>query len=135
MNFKSRFSSHSDAIDINVIPLIDVLLVVLIFFAATTTFTTINELSVNLPTSTISTIAQEANLLAISQDGQYALNGQTIVGLTIQDLQQAFANLAPNQPLIIYADVATSHASVIRVLEAAQNSNLGKISFALQNTP
>lgn len=135
MNFKSRFSHRSDAIDINVIPLIDVLLVVLIFFAATTTFTTINEISVNLPKSSVNTPAQEANLLAISQDGQYALNGQAIVGADLEALQLAFTHLAPHQPLIIYADVASSHAAVMRVLEAAQKSNVGKVSFALQHTP
>ncbi|MCQ9616617.1 biopolymer transporter ExbD [Paenalcaligenes niemegkensis] len=122
-------------IDINVIPLIDVLLVVLIFLTATTTFSKVDDIAVNLPASTVSSSPYEANLLAISQDGQYALNGQLITGVDTSDLQEAFSALQPGEPLIIYADVATPHASVIRALEAAHHSNLTKLSFATQSTP
>lgn len=135
MNFRSRFTHRTDGIEINVIPLIDVLLVVLIFFAATTTFTTVNELHINLPASNLNASAQEANLLAISHDGQYALNGQLLSGTDPQQLQQALSSLPPHQALIIYADALSPHASVVRVMEAAQQSQIAKISFATRHTP
>lgn len=135
MNFKRRFSPSASPIDINLIPLIDVLLVVLIFLTATTTFTQIQKLDLNLPQVSHAIELENSNILAISQDGLYALNGQSIDGHSAQALEQALQELPSQQPLLIYADSATPHSSVVRVLEAAQRSQLAKVSFATQATP
>lgn len=135
MNFKRRFSPSASPIDINLIPLIDVLLVVLIFLTATTTFTQIQKLDLNLPQVSHAIELENSNILAISQDGLYALNGQSIDGHSAPAIEQALQTLSAQQPLLIYADSATPHASVVRVLEAAQRLKLAKVSFATQATP
>ncbi|MGG4774098.1 biopolymer transporter ExbD [Alcaligenaceae bacterium 429] len=135
MNFKRRFTPSASPIDINLIPLIDVLLVVLIFLTATTTFTQIQKLDLSLPQVSSATELENSNILAISQDGLYALNGLSIDGHTAQALEVALRDLPLHQPLLIYADSATPHAAVVRVLEAAQRLQLGKVSFATQPSP
>src|SRR5690625_964865 len=78
--FKPRWQSNSDedALEINVIPLIDILLVVLIFITATTTFSTIEHLELKLPGSNHESIATQGNVLLITHEGQYALNGRVL---------------------------------------------------------
>lgn len=132
MNFRSRFHPRDARIDINVIPLIDVLLVVLIFLVASSTFTRISELPISLPRATSSAEMVDANVIAISHDGQYALNGKFIIDDSPDAVEAALRQLSPQQPLVIYADAMAAHAAVVKVLEAARNANLEKISVATQ---
>lgn len=135
MNFKRRFTPSASPIEINLIPLIDILLVVLIFLTATTTFTQIQKLDLSLPQVNHAQELELSNILAISQDGLYALNGQSVDGHNAASLEHALQELPLHQPLLIYADSATPHAAVVRVLEAAQRLQLGKVSFATQPSP
>ncbi len=135
MNFRSK--QADDEPEINLIPLIDVLLVILIFLAATTSFTRFNQIKLNLPQAQAELTDMHAINIAISQDGLYALDTNLLNATTTQEIAQALQQAAANDPeaaLIINADALTAHEAVIRVMEAAQLAGITRVSFATQDT-
>ncbi len=135
MNFRSR--QRDDEPAINLIPLIDVLLVILIFLAATTSFTRLSQLDVALPkASSTETLDESATIeVAISQDGLYAINGNLLSDNDTLAIAAALLNAQAGSralPVVIHADAQATHDSVIRVMEAAQQAGLSKIRFATQ---
>jgi len=137
MDFRQRL--REDAPEINLIPLIDVLLVVLIFLAASTSFTRTAQLQLSLPQTRIEeTMAPQALILAISQDGLYALEDQWLPGTGLDALAQALRLATQDQrdpTLIIYADAKSTHDSVILALQAARAAGIARLSFATQRSP
>ena len=131
MRFRKRIDS--DSLEINLIPLIDVLLVVLIFLAATTTFTRQRAIAVVLPQASADAVAPATFELAISQDGRYAV-GDTLVDMSapsglVQALRQAAAG--QNEPVVvIYADAMSAHQFVIAAMQAARDAGLARVQFA-----
>lgn len=133
MNF--RLEQSDDTPEINLVPLIDVLLVILIFLAATTTFTRTAQLDVTLPQASGHVEPAAAVQLTISRDGIYALNGRLLTGNTQDDIAQALRDALPypaSSAVIVHADAQASHQSVVRVLEAAAAAGIEKIAFATQ---
>jgi biopolymer transport protein ExbD len=139
MNFsKTRFDQGSPDPEINLIPFIDVLLVVLIFLMLTTTYSRYTELQVLLPLAQVESLQQRPRELVVTVDaqGRYALERQLLAGTEAQDLQQAIGRAmhkregAGETVLVISADEAASHQAVIRVMEAARRSGLERIVFA-----
>ena len=133
MRFRPR--ADTDGPDINLIPLIDVLLVVLIFLAATTTFTRQRALAVVLPQATAEVAAPATIELAISQEGRYAV-GNELVDMTVpsglvQALRQAAAGQA-DPVVVIYADAMAAHQFVIAAMQAARDAGLARVQFATQ---
>ena len=132
-----RFSTsqESDGPDINLIPLIDILLVMLIFLAATTTFAPNVALKVALPkASTVEKMPSEL-ILAINQSGQYALGGELIVGGLMEEIATALkgASAKPEDAtLVIYADAMTPHQYVVTAMQAAKRAGIGHVNFATQ---
>lgn len=115
---------------INLTPLIDVVFLLLIFFMVSATFTKETHLSIDLPEA--SAEAQLVNNkgidIVISSNGDYTINGQTVVNQQAKTLQRALAKVSDGdveQPLVITADAKTSHQSVIRAMDVA-----GKLGFA-----
>ena len=134
-----KFRTHAfrEEPEINFIPLIDVLLVILIFLIITTTYTKQSELQINLPTADSSVPAERVDQIDIAVDatGKYVVNRTAHTFST----REAFATElkraagANKDPVItIGADAQASHQSVIRVMEAAQYAGFGKIAFTIQ---
>jgi len=130
---------RDDAPEINLIPLIDVLLVVLIFLAASTTFTRTAQVQLSLPQAqTEDATTPQTLTLAISQDGLYALDDQWLPAHDLDALTQALQLATQNQhdpTLILYADANSAHARVILALQAARAAGIARVSFATQHTP
>ena len=123
--------------DINLIPFIDVLLVVLIFLMLTTTWSRFNQMNVSLPSAAVQSATENTPswVVVVSSQGTYAVNGAKIEGRTLQDLSAALAGLRKTDAaLIIKADASASHQSVVNVLEAARMNGVVKIAFATQNS-
>jgi len=136
MNFRGR-TQGQDELDINLIPLIDVLLVMLIFLAATTSFARYTQLKVTLPQAAAEQQAPPAIEIAISQDGHYALNGILLDAATPEDIAAALARAAQRQSepvLVINADAQATHQSVVNVMEAARQAGIGRVNFTAQTT-
>ena len=141
---KRRFSLGNSATpvepEINLIPFIDVLLVVLIFLMISTTFTRYQELAITLPSANGSESQVEAKQIhiAVSRDGRFAINGkvvdrsqlsQSLSQLSGQsNLKESTSSLQVN----IDADAKAPHQAVMTALEAARDANLSNIVFSSQ---
>jgi biopolymer transport protein ExbD len=122
--------------DINLIPFIDVLLVILIFLMLTTTWSKFNELNLSLPTANAEQSPPESQtwVVSVNAQGLYAVNGNKIEGRTAQDLVIALSSMNKTQArLLIKADASATHQAVVNVLEAARTQGISKIAFATQN--
>ena len=135
MNFKR--ASFREEPDINLVPFIDVLIVIVIFLAVTTTYSKYAELKINLPVADANTADQPIDKLeiAISQTGQYFVNGREVPMespvLFAQILRQ-IAGADSDPVIIISADSNTTHQSVIYTMEAARIAGYGRITFTTQ---
>ena len=140
MNFRKRTQARDEP-EINLIPFIDVLLVVVIFLMLSTTYSKFTELQVNLPVANTEAARDYPKeiIVAVSSDGRYAINKNVIQSRSLDALSTAL--LAANPPskdskdmvLIISADATASHQSVILVMEAARRAGLSHITFATQS--
>jgi biopolymer transport protein ExbD len=135
-----RRGQGRDEPEINLIPMIDVLLVILIFLMVTTTFTRFAEIKINLPSAEADAPVQRANEVHVAVDplGNYVLNRTTVpfrsVEAFAEEMRRAAAGL--NDPVIVInADAKASHQSVINIMEAARMAGLTRITFATQGPP
>ena len=134
MNFRA---GSRDEPEINLIPFIDVLLVVLIFLMLSTTYSKFTELQVNLPAADAQAPQPQSSeiIVAISKDGRYAINRRLLDGGGVELLAQALTQAAQGQKqaaVVISADAAATHQSVISVMDAARRAGLVQITFATQ---
>jgi len=130
-----RQNSPDDSPDINLIPLIDVLLVMLIFLAATTTFTRQGALKIMLPRADAEKQTQTTINITISQDGRYAVGDRLVDGADILSLTEALREVKKDQTdpvVIIYADAMAAHQTVMTAMQAARSAGIGKVHFATQ---
>lgn len=125
--------------EINFIPLIDVLLVILIFLMVTTTYQRFAELQITLPEADAEQVKQRPREISVGIDanGRYVIN-KIVFNFTgvpqIVDLIKAAAGDAKDPVIIINADANATHQSVVHVMEAARLANILQITFATQNT-
>ncbi|MDV6341203.1 biopolymer transporter ExbD [Nitrosomonas sp. Is24] len=138
MNFQ-RGKQNNDP-EINLIPMIDVLLVILIFLVVTTTYSKFAELEISLPETSAEqvdkNIEKPNNIdITVSALGDYTINRVAIKSATIESLRDALMAAAKNQPdpfIIINADAKATHQSVITVMEAARLAGYNKITFTTE---
>lgn len=139
MNFQ-RGRPHEE-LEINLIPMIDVLLVILIFLMITTTYSKYAGLEINLPTADAQKSQEQPNEInvVISGQGDVMINRSALGARDVASLSFALKRAAGNwsgsaDPIVIIsADAKTTHQSVIDVMQAAQQAGLSHISFATQN--
>ena len=120
-------------LEINFIPLIDVLLVMLIFLAATTTFTRQHVLKITLPQATVEAQAFQGIELSIHESGRYALNGTLLNNPDLASLTQALRQAGQGQQepaVLIRAAASASHQLVITAMQAARQAAIVKVYFA-----
>jgi biopolymer transport protein ExbD len=121
--------------EINLIPFIDVLLVVLIFLMISTTFTRYQELAITLPTANGSSSQSELKQIhiAVSRDGRFAINGKLTDRAQLSNSLSALNKDSAIQ-VNIDADAKAPHQAVMSALEAARDANLSNIVFSSQTT-
>jgi biopolymer transport protein ExbD len=135
MNFR-RARTREDP-DINLIPLIDILIVILIFLFLTTTYSRFAELQINLPEASAERAKDQPQMLSVAVDaqGKYSINGAMTAFGSPQSFSQALREAAKGakDPVIaISADAAATHQSVINVMEASRLAGYNHISFTTQ---
>ncbi|MGH8783900.1 MAG: ExbD/TolR family protein [Cupriavidus necator] len=139
MHFRSR--QRREEPEINLIPLIDVLLVILIFLMITTTYSRFTELQIQLPTADAERAQQRPQeiVVSVSSRGVYSVNKQVMeqkdVTSLADQLRAASGTSAGGQPpvVIVNADAQASHQAVINVMEAARLAGLSRLTFATQS--
>ncbi|MGE5027866.1 MAG: ExbD/TolR family protein [Betaproteobacteria bacterium] len=126
--------------EINLIPMIDVLLVILIFLMVTTTFSQLAELQINLPTAEAEKPADKPAAINVAVDatGRYLINNSAVAESSVDALALALRRAAGDQPdpvIIINADAKATHQAVVNVMEAARQAGYSHITFATQAAP
>ncbi|UXY14737.1 biopolymer transporter ExbD [Chitiniphilus purpureus] len=135
MKFRRRGREEPE---INFVPLIDVLLVILIFLMATTTYSRFAELKINLPTADAEAASEQPQTLqvAISASGQYSVNAQLVNFVDTQDFAAQLRRAAGGQKepmVVINADAQAPHQAVVNVMESARLAGYGRLTFATQH--
>lgn len=138
MNFQRGKQNNEP--EINLIPMIDVLLVILIFLVVTTTYSKFAELEINLPeanTEEVNKNVEKPNSIDITVNsvGDYTVNREPIKSSSIESLRDALQSAAKNLSdpfIIIDADAKATHQSVITVMEAARLAGYNKITFTTE---
>ena len=136
MNFQR--GRGSDVPEINLIPLIDVLLVIIIFLMLTTTYAKFSGLEINLPTADASKQAEQPNEIsvAVTATGQVLVNKTPLPSADVLSISEALRRAAGNGKdpvVVINADAKATHQSVIDIMQAAQIAGYVHISFATQS--
>jgi biopolymer transport protein ExbD len=136
MNFRP---GTRDEPEINLIPFIDILLVVLIFLMLTTTYSKYTQLQVNLPVadSEAQRSAPKEVIVSVSSDGRYAINQALLDDSSVESLTRALEEATQDtrdMMIIISADATATHQSVINVMDAARRAGLVQITFATQQS-
>jgi len=128
-------------VQINLTPLIDVVFLLLIFFMVSTTFNQSTELTIDLPTATSNAPSSDRTQnveLIITADGQYVINGQTLINERVSTLVQGLKEVTQGdytRPLIITADAKSSYDMVLRVYDAAASLGITKLAHTAQKEP
>ena len=135
-----RGTRSRDDPEINFIPLIDVLLVILIFLMVTTTYQRVAELQITLPEADAEQMKQRPKEVNVGVDaqGRYVIDRNMMTFTTPAALADALKQAAGDSKdpvVIINADANATHQSVIHVMEAARLAGLIHITFATQSTP
>ena len=135
MNFQ-RGRRHEE-LEMNLVPLIDVLLVIIIFLVVSATFSRTSELQINLPTAEANSPQDKPLVVTVEVDatGRYMVNGRSVEGADVAGIASALTKAAgegKDPTIVINADAKTTHQSVINVMEAARQANYTHITFATQ---
>ena len=137
MNFQR--GREKEPLEINLVPLIDVMMVILIFLMITTTYSKYTELQINLPTAETEKQLErpgEVSVLVNAQ-GQYLINRNAVAFRSVEqlgdELRRAAATLK-DPMVVISADATATHQSVIRVMEASRLAGLNQITFTTQSS-
>ena len=138
MNF--RKGRREDYPEINLIPFIDILLVIVIFLAVTSTYARFAELKINLPTSSAEQTPSQPKQIevAVAENGRYQIDNAAVGEASVDELAMALKQAAAEQNeavVVINADARAAHQSVVNVMEAARRVGLTRITFATQSAP
>lgn len=125
--------------EINLIPLIDVLLVIIIFLMLTTTYSKFSGLEINLPTADATKQTEQPNEIdvAVTASGQILVNKSPLGASDVKAIADALRRAAGERQdpvIVINADAKATHQSVVDIMQAAQTAGYPHISFATQNT-
>ena len=136
MNFQ-RGRQKEDP-EINLVPMIDVLLVILIFLVITTTYSRFSELEINLPQATSDKSTHHPNVIdvSVSASGDYTVNLASLKNSSMERLSEELRAAAGDRldpVIVINADAEATHQSVITVMEAARLAGYNHITFTTEN--
>jgi biopolymer transport protein ExbD len=130
---------EKEPLEINLVPLIDVMMVILIFLMISTTYSKYTELQINLPSAQAERQLDRPNEITVlvNAQGQYVVNKSAVPFRTIEQLADEMrrAGAGLKEPVVVItADAAATHQSVIRVMEAARLAGLSQITFTTQSS-
>jgi len=134
MRFRPRAREEPE---INLVPLIDVMMVILIFLMISTTYSKYTELQINLPTADVEKQPERPNEIQVLVDstGQYVIDKSPVTFTTVPALGEALRRAGGDRKdpvVVISADAQASHQSVVRVMEASRSAGYAQITFTTQ---
>jgi biopolymer transport protein ExbD len=132
-----RRGSQREEPEMNLVPMIDVLLVIVIFLVVTTTYSRFSELQINLPTAEANTSNERPNQInvAVRANGEYVIERAAVPAGDVTAISAELKRAARGNPdpmIVINADANATHQSVINVMEAARVDGFNRITFTTQ---
>jgi len=129
---------EKEPVEINLVPMIDVMLVILIFLMITTTYSKYTELQINLPSAQAERQLERPNevTILVNAQGQYVVNRTPVPFRSVEQLAAELRRAAATmqEPIVVIsADAAATHQSVIRVMEASRLAGLSQLTFTTQS--
>lgn len=133
MKFGTRRDEGID-VNINVVPLIDVMFMLVLFFVVSTTFGKKSEINIDLPKASQERTQPKVDGIdvAVDKQGDVYVGGQMLVNTQVMTIREALRDAMhdiPDPLLIINADAETTHQSVVKVMDAARQIGLVHITF------
>ena len=137
MKFRRK---HTEELELNLTPLIDVVFLLLIFFMVSTTFQKESEISLQLPKASDDPVEVPAEQyeIVVNAAGNFFINDTELVNSEIETLRQALFDLTNGQrdiPITIRADAQTPHQAVVTAMDAAAQLGLSRMSIATSHSP
>jgi biopolymer transport protein ExbD len=136
MNFRGRSANREDP-EMNMVPMIDVMMVIIIFLMLTTTYSKFAELQINLPTGDAQKQQERSNeiVVAVTAQGQYQINRRalsfTSMAVLVEEMRRAGEGM--KEPVVlINADNNATHQAVVRLMDAARQAGYGQVAFAVE---
>jgi len=136
MNFRGRSANREDP-EMNMVPMIDVMMVIIIFLMLTTTYSKFAELQINLPTADAQKQQDRSNeiVVAVTAQGQYQINRRalsfTSMAVLVEEMRRAGEGM--KEPVVlINADNNATHQAVVRLMDAARQAGYGQVAFAVE---
>jgi biopolymer transport protein ExbD len=131
--------SRREEPEINLVPMIDTILFLLLFFAVTTSFTRQSEITVNLPeaSATAQPKVEPPIEIVIDAQGRYYINQQMLINQQWQTVKRALEKAMGGRSetsLLITADGRTPHQAVITAMDAARQVGIERVSLATRET-
>jgi len=126
---------HREEIDLNLTPLIDVVFLLLIFFMVSTTFEKTAKLKIDLPEASAKVTSSNDKKIVVGIDtkGNYYVNDRQLVNTQVKTLKLALLKLSGSDktmPIVLRADAKTPHQAVVRVMDAASQIGLTRLSIS-----
>ena len=136
MNFQR--GREKEPLEINLVPMIDVMLVILIFLMITTTYSKYTELQISLPTAQADKQPERSNEInvLVNAQGQYVIDRAAVPFRGVEQLADELrrAGATHKDPMVVIsADAAATHQAVVRVMEASRLAGLTQITFTTQS--
>ena len=136
MNFRGRSANREDP-EMNMVPMIDVMMVIIIFLMLTTTYSKFAELQINLPTADAQKQQERSNeiVVAVTAQGQYQINRRALIftsmAVLVEEMRRAGEGM--KEPVVlINADNNATHQAVVRLMDAARQAGYGQVAFAVE---
>ena len=136
MNFRGRSANREDP-EMNMVPMIDVMMVIIIFLMLTTAYSKFAELQINLPTADAQKQQERSNeiVVAVTAQGQYQINRRalsfTSMAVLVEEMRRAGEGM--KEPVVlINADNNATHQAVVRLMDAARQAGYGQVAFAVE---
>jgi biopolymer transport protein ExbD len=133
----ANVSQDDDAITgINVTPLVDVTLVLLIIFMVTAKLITGQGIPLDLPKAATAGATHTTLTIAVDRDGKVLANGRAVTsdGALAAEARQALAQ-NPELRTVVSASAAASHGSVMHVVDTVREAGIARIAFAADKAP
>jgi biopolymer transport protein ExbD len=135
MNFEERLSREEDEPSLNLTPLMDIMFLLVIFFAVSTTFKVFPGISVDLPGAKAETIQEEEKSLTavLTAAGEVFIDGNPIAIDDLADTLRVKQEESPVDLFILEADRKAEHGQVVVLMDAAKQAGILHLAISTRS--
>lgn len=128
---RAKRGEQQGGVHVDMTPMVDIMMLLIIFFIMSTTFIVHSGFNVNLPSAAAEKQRREQIDVIINREGAVAVNGQTV---TKPEIPAAIGRSGadPSTVVVVRADKAVSHGQVVEVMDAVRKAGFAKISIAVE---